>query len=160
MQIDFVQIVTHIVGFLIALWLLRKYAWNSLLGIVQKRRDTIASSFEEIEQGKAAVEQQKQQYELELQKIEETRRDKIQEAAREAEKLASEIREDARREALAEREKTKKEISIELDKANEVLKDRIVAAVLQTTEGLLGEKLDPDKHNRLIDDFLSKVKVN
>jgi F-type H+-transporting ATPase subunit b len=160
MNIDPAQIVTHIIGFLLALWLLKRYAWESVLGFVQKRRETIADSFEQIEQGRADVSAQKKQYDQELLKIEDTRRERIQEAAREAESLANEIKEEARKDALAAREKAKQDIALELDKANEILKDRIINAVIQTTEKMILERLDKKKHNELIEQFLSRVKVS
>ncbi|MEE9269526.1 MAG: F0F1 ATP synthase subunit B [Candidatus Krumholzibacteria bacterium] len=159
MNIDPAQIVTHILGFLLALWLLKRYAWESVLGFVQKRRDTIAASFEQIEQDRTAVAAQKEQYDQELLKIEDTRRERIQEAAREAESLANEIKEEARKEALTAREKAKQDIALELDKANEILKDRIIDAVIHTTEKLILERLDKKKHSELIDRFLSTVKA-
>jgi F-type H+-transporting ATPase subunit b len=160
MQIDWGQIVTHIIGFLLAVGLLKKYAWGHLLGFVEKRRQTIANSFDEIEKGKAEVEAQRSTLDQEMEKIEDTRRQRIAEAAQEAESLANDIKEEARREAVATREKTKQDVSIELDKANEILKDRMIDAVLTTTEKLLTERLDKSKHHKLIDDFLSRVKVN
>lgn len=160
MQIDWGQIVTHIIGFLIAVGLLKKYAWGHLLGFVEKRRETIANSFDEIEKGKAEVETQRANLDLEMEKIEDTRRQKISEAAHEAETLAAAIKEEARREAVAAREKAKQDVAIELDKANEVLKGRMIEAVLTTSEKLLAERLDSDKHTELIDRFLSRVKVD
>lgn len=157
MNIDWGQIVTHVIGFLIALWLLKKYAWSGLLGFVEKRRQTIASSFEEIDKGRSEVAEEKVRLDKELENIEATRRERIQEAAREAEELAGGIKEDARKEAIAAREKAKHDIDIELDKANEVLKDRIIDSVLIATEKLIGEKLDREKHNKLISDFLDNA---
>lgn len=159
MQIDWGQIVTHIIGFLIAVWLLKKYAWGHLLGFVEKRRETIANSFDEIEKGKAHVETQRANLALEMEKIEDTRRHKIAEAAKEAESLAAEIKEEARREAVTTREKAKQDVAIELDKANEIFKDQMIEAVLTTAEKLIRERLDRDKHNELINNFLSRVKV-
>lgn len=159
MNIDWGQIVTHIIGFLIAIWLLKRYAWGHLLAFVERRRETIAASFDDIEKGKAEVESQKMHYQQELDSIESTRRDKIQAAAHEAERLAGDIKEEARREAVAAREKAKRDIEHELDKANEVLKGRIIHAVLTTTEKMIGERLDGEKHSRLIDEFLGQLKV-
>ena len=159
MHIDWGQIVTHAIGFIITVWLLKKYAWGHVLGFVEKRRETIAASFEEIEKGRADVDDQRAQLERELENIEATRRERIQEAAREAETLAVGIKEEARQEAITMRDKAKDDIAIELDKANEILKDRIIASVLTATEKVIGETLDRDKHNKLIDDFLNKVKV-
>lgn len=159
MHIDWGQIVTHVIGFIIAVLLLKRYAWSGLLGFIEKRRQTIATSFEEIDKGREEVAEEKARLDKELEGIEATRREKIQEAAREAEALAGEIKDDARQEAIAEREKAKHDIDIELDKANEVLKDRIIESVLTATEKLIGERLDREKHNKLINDFLDNVKV-
>jgi len=157
MQIDWGQIVTHAIGFLIAVWLLKKYAWSGLLGFIEKRRQTIATSFEEIDKGRSEVAEEKGRLDKELENIEVTRREKIQEAAREAEELAVGIKDDARKEAIEAREKAKHDIDIELDKANEVLKNRMVESVLIATEKLIGEKLDHDRHNKLISEFLDNA---
>jgi F-type H+-transporting ATPase subunit b len=156
-QVELGQIITHAIGFLIAVWLLKRYAWSSILGFVEKRRETIAASFDEIEKGKVEIEEQKTHYAREMEKIEQTRREKIQQAADEADKLASDILEEARREAVTTREKAKQDIEIELDKANEILKDRMIEAVFTTTEKLLNERLDKQTHNRLVDEYLAKV---
>jgi F-type H+-transporting ATPase subunit b len=160
MQIDWGQIVTHIIGFLLVVGILKKYAWGHISGFVEKRRETIANSFAEIDKGKAEVEEQRAGLDREMEKIEETRRQKIAEAGQEADSLANDIKEEARREAMAAREKAKQDVAIELDKANEVLKDRMIEAVLTTTEKVLAEKLDREKHNKIIADFLARVKVN
>ncbi len=159
MQLDWGQIVTHIIGFLIAVWLMRRYAWDKLLGFIEHRRETIAASFSEIEQEKEAVEAQKQHFDQELENIEATRRAKIQEAAREAEKLAGGIREDTRQEIVGMREKAKQDIVLELDKANVMLRDRMISAVISTTEKVLKQKLDRETHRSLIEDFLKEVQA-
>ena len=160
MNIDWAQIVTHVIGFLITLWLLKKYAWSAILGFVEGRRERIANSFADIEKGQAEVEAKKKQYDQELEKIELLRREKIQQAAREAEALASEIKEEARKETVEMRQKAERDIAIELDKANEVLKDRIIDAVFVTTEKMIKGQLDKNKHNKLINDYLADMKLD
>ena len=98
MNIDLAQIITHAVGFLIAVWLVKKYAWEKLLGFMERRRESIEKSFSDIDRSWREVNAEKKRYEAEIENIESTRRARIQEAAREAEKLSGEIREDARRE--------------------------------------------------------------
>ena len=160
MQIDWGQIVTHIVGFLIAVWLVRRYAWDKLMAFIEHRRETIANSFSEIEQGREDVAAQKQHYEQELENIEATRRAKIQEAAREAGAFAGEVREEARQEAVDMRQKAKKDIEVEVDRANVLFKDNMVEAVFYATEKIIKDKLDKDRHTALINDFLDEVKVD
>jgi len=159
MNIDPAQIITHIIGFLLVLWLLRKYAWGSILGFVEHRRQTIVEQFDQIDREKQAVELEKQRYENELQKIEETRREKILAASRQAEQMANEIKEEARRDAVATRDKAKTDVEMEMEKANALLKERMVTAVFTATEKLLHEQLDRAKHEKLINDFLANVKV-
>lgn len=159
MQIDWGQIVTHILGFVLAVWLLRKYAWGKILDYVEGRRERIASDFASIERGKADVEAQKARYQQELDGIESLRRQKIQEAANEAQRLANEIKEEARQEAIEMRAKAEQDIANELDKANEAFKDRIIDAVVFTAEKMIKESLDREKHAKLIDDYLAEVKV-
>jgi F-type H+-transporting ATPase subunit b len=159
MHIDWGQIVTHAIGFLLAVWLLKRYAWGHLLGFVEKRRETIAASFDEIEKGKAEVLQRKTELAKEFEGIEATRRQRIQEAAREAEQLAAQIKEDARQEAIAAREKVKQDVAIEMEKANELFKDYLIDTILTASGKIIDERLDRETHNRLIDDFLNNVKV-
>jgi F-type H+-transporting ATPase subunit b len=160
MQIDWGQIVTHVIGFLIAVWLVRRYAWDKLLAFLEHRRETIAASFYEIEQGEKEVAGQKRHYEEELENIEATRREKIQEAARAAEQFSGEIREEARQEAVDMRRKAKQDITNELERANILFKDEMIDAVLSATEKIIKERLDRESHARLIEDFLKEVKVD
>jgi F-type H+-transporting ATPase subunit b len=159
MDIQWKLVLTQLLAFLIVLWVLRKYAWGTLLGLIEKRRAHIVSEFESIEKGKADVDSLRAKYEDELAEIDATARAKIQEAVSEANDLAAGIKEDARKETVAMREKTNQDIELELDKANVALRDRMVGAVVVATEKLIRERLDSDKHKQLISDFLDEVDV-
>lgn len=159
MDIDLAQILTHAIGFLIAMWLVKKYAWERLLRFIEHRRETIAASFSEIESGRQEIAAGKKRVDTELEKIEATHRARIQDAAREAEKLAADIREEARRDTVTMRQKAKSDISLEIDKANVTLRNRMVDAVFVTTERILKEKLDKEIHARLIEKFLDEVQA-
>lgn len=159
MHIEWGQILTHVIGFIIAVWLVKRFAWEKMLRFIEHRRETISASFSEIEKGKMELVAEKERYEKEIENIEVARRSRIQDGAREGEKLAAEIREEARQVAVDMRQKAKQDISLELDKANVILKDRMIDAVLATTEKILAEKLDRERHARLIDDFLGRMKA-
>ena len=159
MDIQWKLVITQLVAFLIVLWVLRKYAWGKLLGLIDERRDRIASEFEEIEKGKEGVETLKAKFEKELADIDTTARARIQEAVSEANDLAASIKEEARKETVALRVKTNQDIEMDLDKANVALRDRMVGAVITATEKLIRERLDSDKHKKLIADFLAEIDV-
>ena len=91
------QILTHAVGFLIALWVLKKFAWKPLLSLMEERRNKIVEEFNEIDNEKAKVAELTAEYEAKLRDIESERRAKLVEAVDEGKKLAAEIKAKARR---------------------------------------------------------------
>jgi F-type H+-transporting ATPase subunit b len=157
MELQWKALLTQVVGFLIVLWLLRKYAWDKLLAFIEKRRETIAAEFESIERTRADADALRRKYDEELAGIEATRRARIQEAAHEASGIASKIRDEARQEAVDMRVKATHDIGMEMDKANAAFRDRMVDAVLTATEKLIRQRLDDAQHRRLINEYLDEV---
>lgn len=157
MELQWKALLTQVVGFLIVLWLLRKYAWDKLLAFIEKRREAIAAEFDNIERTKADADALRRKYDEELAGIEATRRARIQEAAHEAADIASRIRDEARQEAVAMRVKATEDIGTEMDKANATFRDQMVDAVLTATEKLIRQRLDDAQHRRLINEYLDEV---
>jgi F-type H+-transporting ATPase subunit b len=157
MHLEWSVIITQAVGFLIVLWILKKYAWGKLLAFIDQRNEKIAGEFSEIERGHEHVERLKSDLNEQLTNIEETRRQRIQEAAKEAGKLAGDIKDEARRDVMALRQKAEQDIQLELNKANVQLRDQMVNDVIIVTEKLIRERLDSQKHRQLISDFLGEV---
>jgi F-type H+-transporting ATPase subunit b len=157
MELQWKALLTQVVGFLIVLWLLRKYAWGKLLAFTEKRRETIANEFANIEKSKVDADALRRRYEEELAGIETTRRTRIQDAAHEAAEIASQIREDARRESVDLRVKANQDIAMEMDKANAAFRDQMVNAVIAATDKLIRLRLDDAQHRRLINEFLDEV---
>jgi F-type H+-transporting ATPase subunit b len=157
MELQWKALLTQVVGFLIVLWLLRKYAWDKLLAFTEKRRETIAAEFENIERTKADADALRRKYDEELAGIEATRRARIQEAAQEATGIASKIRDEARQEAVDMRVKATQDINMDMEKANATFRDQMVDAVLTATEKLIRQRLDDAQHRRLINEYLDEV---
>ena len=93
-------------------------------------------------------------YESKLKEIEGLTRVKLQEAAKEGQEMAAEIRENARKEASAMISRAREELQREVDKAKVELKDEIISMTLRATERIIAEKLDQEKHKSLISDFI------
>jgi F-type H+-transporting ATPase subunit b len=157
MELQWKALLTQAVGFLIVLWLLRKYAWGKLLAFTEKRREAIAAEFAGIEKSKADVDGLRRKFEEELAGIETTRRARVQEAVHEANQIAGQIRDGARREAVDMRVKAGQDIDLEMDKANVAFRDGMVNAVVVATEKLIRVRLDDAQHRQLINQFLDEV---
>lgn len=157
MGLEFGQVVTQIIGFLLALWLLKKFAWKPLLGMLEQRRSKIKSEFADIEDKKDKMEKLTSDYEAKLKEIESLTRGELQEAAKEGQKMAAEIKENARKEASAMISRAKEELQREVDKAKVQLKDEIVNITLKAAEKMIAEKLDQEKHQKLISGFIDEL---
>jgi F-type H+-transporting ATPase subunit b len=84
-------ILVQMVGFLILIFVLRKYAFGPMVGVLQQRQDTIRGNFDEAEARRNEMVKLQRDYEERLAKIEDEARDKIQVAVREAQVARDEI---------------------------------------------------------------------
>jgi F-type H+-transporting ATPase subunit b len=157
MNVEIRVILTQIAGFLIVLWVLRKFAWGPILHLLEERREKIRGSFHDIETQKKEVQELKVQYEAELKKIDAMARQRINEVLAEAQKMAAEIESQARDRSRAELDKLKEDIEREYQAARVRLKEDIVNVAMTASEKLVREKLDKNRQRQLVDEFLKDV---
>ncbi|MBN2225891.1 MAG: F0F1 ATP synthase subunit B [candidate division Zixibacteria bacterium] len=157
MNIELAQVITHIIGFLITVWLLKKFAWKPLLSMMEERRQKIKDEFDNIETRKQDAEQLRTEYENKLKNIEAERRVKITEAVNEANKLASDIKMNAQEEARGIINRTNEQLDRDVAKAKVQLKEQMVAITLTAAEKILHEKLDDKKERELIGKFIDNI---
>ena len=157
MSFEWQQIVTHLVGFLIFVWVLKKFAWGPLLTLMDERRDKIAGEFARIDQEKAAVAELTEQYQSKLAEIDSERRARLVEAVDEGKKIAEQIKVDAEARARELAEKAKVDLEREVTKAKGQLKEDMVRITMSAAEKIIGERLDDAKHHDLIGNFIDNV---
>jgi F-type H+-transporting ATPase subunit b len=157
MNIEIAQVITHIIGFLITVWLLKKFAWKPLLGMLEERRQKIIDEFKKIEDGHSEVDELKTEYEGKLKNIETERRQKITEAVNQANKMASDIKMGAQEEARGIISRTTEQLERDVAKAKVQLKEDMVNITLKAAEKILREKLDDKKERELIGRFIDNV---
>jgi len=157
MSIEWQQVLTHIVGFLITVWILKRYAWGPLLGLLEERRNKIAGEFQRIEEEKADVAQLNTDYQARIRDIEKERRGKLLEGAEEGKKLASEIKTTVQEEIKQLHAKAKADLGREIAKAKVQLRDELVTMTMTATEKVLRERLDEAKQRELIARFIDDL---
>lgn len=150
-------LITQIIGFLIVLWVLKRYAWGPILGMLEERRARIASEVQTSERLRQEAEKLRGEYENQLRTIEAQARQRIQEAVAEGQKVADEIRATAHNEAQAITRKAKESLELEYKKARVELRAEMVNTALGAAELLVREKLDSQEHRRMVDRFLNEL---
>ncbi len=155
--IDVRQVLTQILGFLILLWGLRKFAWGPVMGMLEARRQKIAGEFDLAATKQSEAEQLKARYEQELRGIEAQARQRILDAVTEGQKVAAEIKAQAQRDAVERGVRADDEIAREREKAKELLKERMIHLAMRSAEKILRQKLDDASQRKLVGEFIDEV---
>ena len=156
-SLEWQQLLTHAVGFLLMLWVLKKFAWHPLLNLMDERRNKIKDEFERIDTEKAETEKIKADYDGKLKNIDAERRQKIAEAVNEANKMASDIKMSAQEEARGIINRTNEQLERDVAKAKVQLKEEMVSITLSAAQKILREKLDEAKERQLIGQFIDNI---
>lgn len=157
MELDWKLIITHMVGFVITVLILKKFAWKPILSILEERREKIKSEFNQIESEKDEIAKTKADYEAKLKDIDNLARQKLTEAVNEGQKVAAEIKEQGRDEAKEIITKAKAELDREVEKARAALKEDMVQMTISAAGKLISKRLDDNENRRLISGFIDGV---
>ncbi len=157
MDLVWQQIATHALGFLIVVFLLKKYAWGPLLSMIEERREKIVSEFREIELQKQDVSNQQKEYEDKIKAIEQERREKLLEGVNEGKQIAADLKSKAQVEAKEIIVKAKAETQRELAKAKVQLKNDMVELTILATERILSEKITAEKDRELVSGYIEEL---
>jgi len=149
--------VTQLLGFLIVFFILKKFAFGSILGVIDARRKKIEDEFQGIERTKRELGDLETEYKRRLARIEDEARQKIQEAAEIGKTLAKEVQENAVQDAKKMVDRAKTEIANDLAQAKLVLRNEIIELSGLMTEKIIKHKLDSKEHERLVDQFIKEM---
>jgi len=156
--IDFKQVATQIVGFLIFLFLIRKYAWGPVLETLEARRAKIVGDLAHAEKEKQDAAALKADLDRQLKGIDAQARQKIQEAVSEGQKIAADIKSDAQTQARARLERAEADIQTERLKAEKTLQEDVAKMAVAGAEKILRKKLDEAEQRRLIAEYVADVR--
>lgn len=151
------QVLTTVVGFLLLVWVMRKYAWGPILDQLDKRRDKIERDYAAAEQQLGEAEGLKADFAVKLGEIKTLERERIQEAVKKGEGIAGGIVADARQQAEVAKTKGRQDLEIEAQKAQVELRDTVVALAIGAAEKLIHERLDDQKHRQLIEQYIDHI---
>ncbi len=155
--IDIRMVGTQILGFLLLLWGLSKWAWGPLTAQLEARRQRIAGEFSEAERRQKDADALKAKLEQDLRGIDAQARAKLQEAVAEGQKVAAEMRAQAQQEAQDRLARAEDEMMREREKSKELLKEQVIGLSLRTAEKILRTKLDDPAQRKLAGEFIDEV---
>lgn len=154
------QLLTMIVGFLIFVWVLAKFAWGPIIDLLDERREKIDGDYASAEKNLEDAESLKADFEAKLADIKAIEREKVQEAVKRGEEIADGIVAKARTTADDTKNKAAQDIELEAHKAQLHLRDDVVSMAIGAAEKVIGERLDDDMHRKLVSDYIASLPGN
>lgn len=148
---------THFLGFLAFIWIIKKFAAGPVIQVLDERREKIREQFDDIASTQKRVGTLKDEYEERLREIDEEARHRVQEEVTRGRRIAEEIVENAHTDANQILEKARVNTQIQIDQARAELKDEVIALTIAATEKLISERLDDAKHRELVGSFISDL---
>ncbi|CAG8999458.1 MAG: ATP synthase subunit b [Candidatus Celerinatantimonas neptuna] len=145
------------IAFIIFVWFCMKYIWPPIMVAIENRQKTIAD-------GLSSAERAKKDLELAQAKSSEQLKTAKNEAAviiEQANKRKSQIIDEAKQEALNEREKIisqgQSELEAERNRLREELRTQVAALAIQGAEKILQRSIDSNANKDIIDQVISEL---
>jgi len=155
--IDPAVLTLQIIAFAILFWLLRRFLFRPVLGIMQQREKEIAEALDAGERAKAELARIDQEKAQVLAEAREEGREQVRRAVREGEQARERILAEAREDAHALRERAQQAIALEREEAKLALRYQVVDLALAAASRAVLRRLDEQVQRQVVDDFISSL---
>jgi F-type H+-transporting ATPase subunit b len=146
-----------IVCFLLALFVLKRYAFGPIQKAIDDRRDRIRESIEEADRARAEARNLLEEHRKLIGKAKSDAEDILAEARRTSEAQRERVREETEADRQRRLEDTKKQIEAETERALDQIRSEVAELALVATAKVTGKVLDRDDHRKLIEDAIGDL---
>jgi F-type H+-transporting ATPase subunit b len=150
-------ILIQIVGFLVLLWLLKRFLFGPISAVLASRQEEIKATYEKMAQDKAAMDASRAELERRLASMDAEARGRIQAAIKEAQRMKDEIVSDARKQSERIVETGREEVRRERDKALVALREEVADLAVAAASKIIQANLDETRNRQLVAEFIKNV---
>jgi F-type H+-transporting ATPase subunit b len=150
-------ILIQIVGFLVLLWLLKRFLFGPISAVLASRQEEIKATYEKMAQDKAAMDASRAELERRLASMDAEARERIQAAIKEAQRMKDEIVSDARKQSERIVETGREEVRRERDKALVALREEVADLAVAAASKIIQANLDETRNRQLVAEFIKNV---
>jgi len=147
----------QIFNFLIVLVVLRAWVYKPVVGLLQKRRETIAQGLEDARVAAEARENAEKEAESVVAAAQQEANTIVREATDRAEQAAAEVKLEAEKEAEAARQSAIAEGDQLKNQALGEVRGQVAALAIAAAQKVINESLDAKRQQKLIDEFFSGI---
>ncbi len=149
--------VVEAIVFVVMIAALARWAYPPIIRAAEARQRAVASELEAAEKAHQEAEERVKDAQGQLDKARANALDIIAGANKSADQLRSGLTERASEEAKRISERARQDIEAERQKAVDSVRQQVAALVVEATERVVGETLDPQKHRKLIEQAIDEV---
>ncbi|MCM3635259.1 F0F1 ATP synthase subunit B [Paenibacillus camelliae] len=146
-----------IIAFLLLLWLLNKYAFGPLFGVMEKRRELIKEQMNAAETSRNAAEASMAEQKAALDEARKEAYAILEQARATSSKQADEIVTSAKNEAARLKDEALKDIESEKNKAISALRTEVGGISVQIASKIIEKQVDEKSQEEIVNKYLKEV---
>jgi len=153
------ETLTHVVSFVLFVWILKRYAWTPIIAVLERRRQVID---ERIDQARAATERARTREQELSDKLAEIKADeerRLRDAVQDGRRLADQIEQEARQKASRILTNAHEQAEVEQERMSRELEQQVANLSLAAAEHLLADTMDQALHRKLVAKSLDHIEA-
>ena len=155
--VNFKAIIIQAVGFLILLFVLKKYLFGRISVMLKERSEGVKNEYTKIENDKVEAERLRIEYQRKLSDAETEAVKRIQEAVNEGSRVSEEIIKRAKEEIEWMKVKAQEGIDQERKKALADIRNQVVTLSILASSRLIRQSISEQTAEKLVDDFIEEI---
>ncbi|MED4601483.1 F0F1 ATP synthase subunit B [Paenibacillus validus] len=146
-----------IIAFVVLYWLLNKYAFGPLFGIMEERRRIVAEQISKTEQDRKAAESLLAEQKEAMQNVRKEAQTILEQARAMSNKQSQDIIDQAKEEAVRLKEEAVRDIETEKNKAVASLRNEVSAMSVLIASKIIEKQIDEKSQEELVEHYLKEV---
>lgn len=157
--VDIKAIIIQAIGFLILLFVLKKYLFGKISAMIKERSDGIKSAYTKIDDDRVTAERLKAEYLKKISDVEAEVARRIQEAVSEGKKLSEEIFKRAGEEVERMKVQAQESIDRERNKAIAEIRSQVITLSIMASSRIIQQTISHQSAEKLVDEFIEEIGV-
>ncbi len=145
------------VGFLILMFVLKKFLFGRILDVIRARTEEVKSTYDKTESDRQEAEKLKTSYQQKLKDASVEAGRKIEAAVIEAKSMSDEIIKKSNESAVDMKSKAEREIELSRKQALAGVRDQVVNLTMLASSKLIEQSVEEDTAKKLVDEVVAEV---
>lgn len=150
-------ILAQMLNFFILVWILHRFAYKPLVGMMNARKEQIANDLASAEQSRLEAEQIKADYAAQIAKARQEAQEIVEKAHHQAKLSTAEEVAAARSQIENEKERARQDIVIERDRAMNSLRNEVVSLSVAMAGKVVAKDMNSETNTKLIEDAIRQL---